>query len=338
MPRLTRTPLIAVACLLALVASACGVTAQKAAATVGTTPIKTSTIDSLAADAQYTAALQVVGVPTSSGVIGGTAARQVLAFEIQSVALHREVVRLGLRVPDEVTSSARESLQQQFAKMRKSHFDRLVRYLADRQVLEQRLDRLAGTSAKDRRLVYDGIPGQWDQVCVTVVAVSDTGANERAVRRAIDRGTKIGAFPKAVKGAQVVLDPSSSCVPLGSIPDELRTEIEQAPLHRVRGPVPLSGVGTAYAFEVASRPRVSFEQAGKQLQSVMSALQQAAQQQSAWQVWLALVLQQGVWVNPRYGSGVVSGSSGIDVLPPAVPRWTPVATGSSADSGSETAP
>ncbi len=312
---------------LVLVASGCGVAADDSAAVVGGTSITTSTIDELAADTQYTGALQIAGVPTPSGVIGGPAARQVLAFEIQRTALLHEVDRLGLKVSDADTSQALEQLQGQFAQMRKAHLERLAEYLAARQVLEQRLGKLDATSAADRRFVYDGIPGQWDQVCVTIVAVKDTSANARAVRRAIDRGTSIGGLVKAVKGAQQVIDPKTGCVPAGSIPSDLRVEIERAPLHRARGPVSLGGVGTAYAFEVQSRRHTAFGQAGDQLDAVMSALTQAAQQQAAAQIWTALVLQQGVWVNPRYGSGVVSGSSGLDVLPPSVPLFTPVATG-----------
>ena len=333
--RPVRAGLVALLCSSVLVAAGCGVAANDSAATVGGRSISASTVDDLAADQQFTAVLGAVGVPTAAGVVGGTTARQVLAFEIQRTALLEEVDRWGLQVTDQDRAQARDGLRQQFSKLSAGKLERLVDYVAAGQALEQRLAQLDPSSTKDLQLVYDGIPGQWDQVCLTAVQLPDRATVIRAAQRALDRGTALAEVPTKVKEARVVADPSQ-CYPKAVITEQLRTDIERARVKQVRGPIVIQGPqgGAAILYRVESVRHPSFTQARTELRQLVAQLQQQARQQAASRLWLGLVLQQGVRINPRYGSGLVPSSSGLDVQPPASPLGA-VGSGAAPTSGSQ---
>ena len=324
--------LVAPLCAIGLMAaSGCGVTADDAAATVGGATVSTATVDDMAGDAAFVGAvLQGAAPATDDGVLPGETARNTLSFEIQRTALLQEVDRWGLQVTDGDRSDARSRIDEQVPGLTKKNLDRLVEYVVATSVLEQRLGEVDADSDADLRLLYDGTPSLWDQVCLTAVQIPSTKAAERAARAALDSGTSLADLADKVDDAQLAAEPSQGCIARTQLPPAIRTDAEAAATKELRGPIVVEGAqgNVAYFYRVESTKQLSFAQAREDLASLAGALQQRAQQQAAAQLWLSLILQQGVTINPRYGSDLVVGSQGqLEITPPEAPAGAfPVAT------------
>lgn len=314
-----------------MAASGCGVTADDAAATVGNATVSTATVDDLAGDAAFVGAvLQGAAPATNDGVLPGDTARTTLSFEIQRTALLQEIDRWGLQVTDGDRSEARSRIDEQVPGLSKKNRDRLVEYVVATSVLEERLGEIDVESDADLRLLYDGAPGLWDQVCLTAVQIPSRRAAERAARAALDGGTSLADLADEVDDAQLAAEPSQGCIARTQLPPAIRTDAEAAATKEVRGPIVVEGAqgNVAYFYRVESTKRLSFAQARDDLASLADALQQRAQQQAAAQLWLSLILQQGVTINPRYGSELVVAAQGqLEVTPPQAPAGAfPVVT------------
>jgi hypothetical protein len=306
-----------------LAASSCGVAANDTAATVDGTTVSTATVDELAGDAQFVQALRQGSIPSANpAVLPGDDARAALTFEIQRVALLQEVERWGLQIPEQTRSQVRTGVAQQFPGMSKANIAHVVDYVAAQTVLEERLSKLDPKDTGDLRKLYDGAPALWDQTCLTAVGVPPTGSAERSAQRALDAGTSLTKLADKVKGAQLVADPSQGCVTATQLPTALRDDLAVATVREVRGPIVVTGAqgSTAYFYRIESTRKLTFDTAGKDLATLAQGLQQRAQQQAAAQAWISLVLQQGVTINPRYGSALVPSANGqLEVTPPQAP-------------------
>jgi hypothetical protein len=306
-----------------LAASGCGVAANDTAATVDGTTVSTTTVDELAGDPQFVQALRQGSVPSvNPAVLPGDDARAALTFEIQRVALLQEVERWGLKIPDQARSQVRAGIAQQFPGMSKANIAHVVDYVAAQTVLEQRLAKLDPTDKGDLRKLYDGAPALWDQTCLTAVSLPATGSAERSAQRALDGGTGLTGLAGKVKDAQLVADPAQGCVTATQLPSALRDDLKVATVREVRGPIVVTGArgATAVFYRIESTRKLTFDTAGKDLATLAQGLQQRAQQQSAAQAWISLVLQKGVTINPRYGSALVPSTSGqLEVTPPQAP-------------------
>ena len=81
----------------------------------------------------------------------------------------------------------------------------------------------------------------------------------------------------------------------------------------------------AFFYRVDESKRLAFgdDEAQGDLAQLAQALQQRAAQQQAAALWIGLVLQEGVEVNPRYGAGVSIDAQGqLSIEPPEAPPTT----------------
>ncbi len=305
----------------------CGVAADDTAATVNGEVIKASLVNELASSDAFVSAMSAQALKDQRvGVIDGDDARQVLAFLVQKVLLAQEVERWDAQVTDQDRSAAAQTIQQQAPQLSASQRAIVAEFLTDRQALNTRLSKLSAARESDLRAMYDALGPYWNQVCLTAVAVPS--ASVRAAQRALDRGSKLTDLPKRVTSVQLVAT-DKQCIPVSALPSVLRTSVHDAPGGAVIGPVRgiYPGDEAVLWFVVGSRRHLSFDDARDQLAQVAQSMAQQAVAS-----WLSLKIDEGVTVNPQYGSEVEVGQSGLTVSAPAVPLGTPV------DSGAPAAP
>jgi hypothetical protein len=317
-------PLLAVA----LVAVAgCGTTADTTAATVGDQAISTDTVDQLTRDAVFVqTVLNGTPPPEDQSVLPGDTARSSLLFEIQRTALMAELDRWGLEVTDQARDQARSSITQQLPqKVEAANLERLTDYVVANGLLEQRLAKLDPESDTDLRTLYDGAPSLWDRVCLAAVQMS--GDDIGTAQDALDGGTELEDLQDKVDGSQLVADPAQGCTSRSQLPKELRDDVALADDGQVRGPVVVATArgDVAFFYRVDESKRLAFgdDEAQGDLAQLAQALQQRAAQQQAAALWIGLVLQEGVEVNPRYGAGVSIDAQGqLSIEPPEAPPTT----------------
>lgn len=298
----------------ALAVTGCGVAADDTAATVGDTVISASLVNQLASSDKFMQAMTSQALTEQRvGVIDGGDARQVLAFLIQREVLAQEVERWGVEVTDQDRAAAAQAIEQNAPQLSASQRELVATFLADRDALGTRLAKLSASSEADLRRMYDSLGPYWDQVCLTAVAVPTDSV--RAAERALDRGTKLRDLPGRVKSTQVVAT-DRQCLAAANLPGALRSSIHDAPAAVLVGPVSgiYPGDQAVLWYVLGSRRHVSFEAARDQLRELAG---NVVQQGVA--AWLTLKVNQGVTIDPRYGSEVQVDSSGLTVTAPALP-------------------
>lgn len=332
--RITFLSVVAVTAAL-LAATGCGVSADDTAATVGGTVIKASLVNELAtSDAFMTAMTSQALKDQRAGVIPGDDARQVLAFLIQREVLAQEVERWDAQVTDGDRSKAEKTIEQQAPQLDASQRSLVAGFLADRDALAARLGKLSGSKDSDLRRMYDALGAQWDQVCLTAVAVPVDAV--AAARRALDAGTKLSDLSKRVKRAQVVAT-GDRCVAVRNLPSVLRDDVRRSATGVVVGPVSgiYPGDQAVLWYVVGSRRHLSFDAARDQLRQLAESLVQQGVAS-----WITLKVNEDVTINPRYGSEVQVEQSGLSVTPPPVPLGTATASpgGPTGGAGSSATP
>lgn len=302
--------------------TSCGVAADDTAATVNGTVIKASLVNDLASSDPFMSAMTSQALKDQrAGVIDGDDARLVLTFLIQREVLSQEAQRWGVEATDSDRATAEKAIQQQASQLTAPQRALVAGFLSDREALTARLAKLSASNDADLRAMYDRLGQYWDQVCLTAVAVpADV---EGAVERALGRGTKLADLPDRVKSVQVVLT-KRECLAVSSLPGALRSKVHGAARGVAVGPV--KGIypddKASIWFVVGSRRHTSFADARDQLKKLGESM---AKQGAA--TWLTLKLNQGVFVNPQYGSGVDVDQQGLTIVPPAVPLGTVAAPG-----------
>jgi hypothetical protein len=313
---LLRTVAATIAAAAVGITAACGVVADDRAAVVHDITIPTAGVDQLTRDATFIRS--VIGgesPPDTQSTLPGDTARSVLLFEIQRAALLHEAERWGVEVGDAARAEARQQVRRQIASERRVTrpvLDRLAEFLAARNAMDERFSELDPDSEQDLRAFYDGAPALWDRTCVVVVQVG-AGSVDRA-ERLVRQGATPREIADRVEESQLVADPEQSCLPLEQLPTELAASVAEAEVGRVVGPV-VEADGTGFVYRVTGTESLSFADARDEL----SALAESLGQQGVGP-WIGLTLLDGVWVNPRYGSGVVVGPTGeLQVAPPQAP-------------------
>jgi hypothetical protein len=302
-----------------LAATGCGVIADDTAATVGDTVIPASLVDELVRDDAFTTALTARAIQGQRpGVLDGTDARDVLSFLIAAEVQAQEVARFGVAPTGEdlegLKADAEEQIDQQAPRLKGKGRDVVLRYLVDGMALEDALSALESSSDEDLRLLYDGIPTYWDQVCMTAVVVPAAGVP--AARRALREGAELEELLGEIERSSLAATPER-CLPIAYLPDALAAAIETARPGRLVGPVEgaIEGADSVVWFRVERSGRLSFEDARDQLEEIAEA---AAQ--NGLRVWLNIRVNEDVTIDPQYGSRLfVSNDRGIVVEPPALP-------------------
>ncbi len=301
----------------ALGLASCGVAANDTAATVGDVTISATLVNQLAADDPFMSAMASQALDTQrEGVVEGDSARQVLAFLISNEVLAQEVQRWGAEV-DSDHSQAEQQIDEAAPNLKGRARDVVLRYLLDRAALQARFSELDPSSESDMRKLYDGIPGYWNQVCMTAVAVPAGSIAD--ARRDLSGGAELEDLEADVEGSTVVATPEQ-CIPVDSLPAVLRDRVTDGRTGVLVGPVEgvFDGDDAVVWLRVESVGVVPFEDAGPVLeQLIQSVVQQGVES------WLNLKLNEGVVVDPRYGSDVSVGRQGLTVLPPATPLGAP---------------
>lgn len=317
--RRTRSLLLAVSVGVALIVSACGVTANTTAATVGGRDVPVDDVTALVDDPAF-----ATGVGTGNeSTEAGDDARSVLTFLIERAAWLSELDRWGLEITDSDRAAAASQLDQQLAsagmsKLKARTRELLLDYGAAQTVLGKRFAQLDPEDEGDLRRLYASSKLQFQQVCLTVVQVPATGI--RAAQDRIDDGMSVDELVDAVKGSELVADPSQGCYAEVGLAGELRADLRLAPVGVTRGVVLTDdGAGgvTAYAYRLESRRTQTFSDAREDLAAAAEGL--AQQGPADWVQLIAL----GAQVNPRYGQDVVRTSSGFTVLAPQRPEQPP---------------
>jgi hypothetical protein len=312
--RRTRFLLLAATAGVALLASACGVTADTTAATVEGRTVPIEDVTELVEDPAFAQGAQNPNESVQSGEL----ARQALLFLIERAAWAAELERWGVQIDDAEREQLAAQLDEQIASSGEQVSERyrslLVDFQAARTALAQRFSQIDPESDDDLRRLYDGSELQWRQVCLTVVQLPTEGI-ERA-RGLVDDQVEVTEVAERIDGAAVVADPSQGCFAEVGLVPELRAELERASVGSTRGVVLADdGAGgvNAYVFRLEARRNLSFDEAREDLAAAAASL--AEQGPDQWVQLLTLDAQ----VNPRYGQGVVRAATGFEVQPPERP-------------------
>lgn len=302
----------------AVLGTGCGVAADDRAAVVGDEIVRTATVDDLARDAAFVAAVFQGQAPEGDSVLSGDLARDTLLFEIQRTATRQELERLGGEVTEDERQQALTLVEAQVpGRPSDATLEVLTGYVATTKALAARLGRLDPGSAEDLRLVYEGVPALWDRTCVLVVRAP--AASVEDLDALLEGGSDLRQAPDLIEGAKVLADPDQRCIPTAQLPAELRDGIRATPAGGSGGPVMLddpTGAAT-YAWRVRERRQVGFEAARDDLTQIVEAV--VGRPEDAVGQWVGLTLLDRVEVNPRYGRAGVSLTRGFQVLPPAGP-------------------
>lgn len=346
--RSARSLVTLTAVVVGLAASACGVTANTTAATVGD---QTISIDQLNA---------VIGDPAIVGPNDGGAsesrqpgglARAALMYEIQRVAWVEEAERWGVEVTDADRADAEAQLDAQLAQARVeltgATRQGAIDSTAAQNALLARFAEIDPTDESDLRLVHDGAPSRWRSWCLTVVAV--VPEDSERVERLLDDGVALEAVPDRVEGAEVIAT-SEQCYLGSELPVDLEAAVRATTVGERSAPVAttLTGGQALLYFDVERATDPTFDQAREDVITVAAGLRDAVEQlgvlsglgvdateeeiQMAQQMQEMAVTALRGWVedrmrsaevNPRYGSGIVARSAqlggGLEVAPPPVP-------------------
>lgn len=300
---------------LALLVSACGVTADTTAATVAGRDIPVDDVTALAADPAFNNGPGTGNESTQDG----TVARGVLLFLIQRAAWLAELERWGLEITDADRQAAGEQLDQQLqgtgtGQIRERSRELLLDYGAAQNLLTQRFAQLGRAGDEDLRRLYDGAPTRWRQVCLTVVRVPIERVD--AAESLVDDRVPVQDLADRLEGAEVVAQPADGCFPELELLPELRRELRDAPIGVTRGVVLATGSGggaEAFVFRLEERRRVSFDEARQEL---VAAAQRLAQEGPVSWVQAQTLLAE---INPRYGQQVQIGATGFTIEPPTAP-------------------
>lgn len=298
-----RAALVASVGVVSLVAGACGVAAPEEAASLDGRSVSTSTVDALATDEAF-AALLGFQVSDSDAVVAGATARSVLDFLLQGEALAAAAREQGLDVePDD--SAVAETIDGLRAQGYQFGVDDLSaeakqvlsRFLAADKALGEAGQGYGTPTDSDLRFVYDALEesGRWERTCVTMVGGPPEAAEDAL--DAIESGTPLAQVPDEVPEMQLAVDSEVQCATgadLATLPGDLATEVADAPLDEVVGPVEVTGVNQPLVviFTVSERGDQSFGDAREEMRAVVDASM------------LAVHTARNAVVNPRYGGPV----------------------------------
>jgi hypothetical protein len=295
------------------VVTACGVTADTTAGSVGDSTVSVDDVEALARDAEFIG-MQGEALPESR--LPGDLARTVLAFELERAALLDELSRWGLEVTEAERSAAETSLAADEAGEWEALAPRtrelLADYFAAQQVLAVHFAQL-GTDDDTLRRFYEASPALWAQTCATVVAFEPAEAD--AAVDALGGGTDLEALPDRIEGAEVVASADQQCIDDAQVLPQLREAFADAAIGDVPDPVVVeTGMPSAFLFRVDERRVVGFDDARPRLEEIVTSLAQQGPMP-----WVRLMLVHAE-IDPRYGSGVVQNPDGSVVIePPATP-------------------
>lgn len=313
--RRTRSLSLAVTAGLALIATACGVTADTTAATVEGRDIPVEDVSALVADP----ALSGQDVPQGESTEDGTTARNALMFLILREVVLAELERWDLQVTDADREAASAGLDAQFAEAgvgepSKRSRELLVELGAAQTLLSQRLAELDPGDDADLRRLYEGSPAKWRQVCLTAVRVPAEGIDR--AQALVERRVPVQDLPDRLEGAELIAQPSDGCFPELELFTELRSAVAGAPVGVTRGVVlteDAAGGITGYVFRLEERRTLPFDEVREVLAGQVE--QFATTGPASW-IQAQTVLAE---INPRYGQKVELSENGLTIEPPTAP-------------------
>lgn len=298
-----RTALAVSVGVVAVTAGACGVAAPEEAASFDGNSIPASTVDALVTDDAF-AALLGFEVSESDAVAAGASARSVLDFLLQGEALESAAREQGLDVEpdDSVVAETIQGLQAQGYEfdvddLSVEAMEVLSRFLAADQALGEAGQGYGTPTEADLRFAYDALEesGRWERTCVTMIGGPPEAVEEAL--SAIESGTPLAEVPEEVTDMQLAVDSEVQCATgadLATLPGDLATEVADAPIGEVVGPVEVTGANQPLVviFTVSERGAQSFEDAHDELEAVVVPSM------------LAVHTARDADVNPRYGGPV----------------------------------
>ena len=173
---------------LGVAATACGVTADTTAATVGDRSISIDDVDAVVEE-------QAIVGPAAAEVDEsrqpGDQARTALMYEIQRVAWIEEAERWGAEPTADHVAQAEQQLEAQLSGVQLSDEIRkgAIESAAAQNALLERFAEIDPTDETDLRLVYEGAPSRWRSWCLTVVGTSADQADR--VESLLDDGVAL---------------------------------------------------------------------------------------------------------------------------------------------------
>lgn len=313
--RRTRSLFLAVTAGLALIATACGVTADTTAATVEGREVSVEDVSTLVSDPALSGETIQLGESTEDG----TTARNALMFLILREVVLAEVERWDLQITDADREAASAGLDAQFAEAgvgepTERSRELLVELGAAQTLLSQRLAELDPANEQDLRRLYEGSPAKWRQVCLTAVRVPAEGIDR--AQGLVDRRVPVQDLPDRLEGAELIAQPSDGCFPELELFAELRRAVAGAPVGVTRGVVLVddaTGGVTGYVFRLEERRTLPFEEVREVLAGQVE--QFASAGPASW-IQAQTVLAE---INPRYGQKVELSENGLTIEPPTAP-------------------
>lgn len=320
MRRVRSTALLAGSLAGALLLSGCGVLADTTAASVGDEEVSVDTVNDLARDAEFMS--QVLGGDPAAddveSVLQGSTARTALGFEIQRAAWVHEASRLGVSIDD-----ARSEAEQQIDGAGLDGVGRaakaaLVELTAAQQAVIERYSQLNPDSDDDLRTLYDAVPAYWDRTCFSAAVAPAEAAD--ALTAALADHDDLESAVEAVDGAEFLPPSDANCAPLSLLPTELAGPLADTEIGDTTAAIVVEGPQGAvvYALHVEEERRFGLEDARPELEQFVDGFSSGSGVQQVLGLWTTL-LALNAEVNSRYGSGVTTGRSGIEVVPPPVP-------------------
>lgn len=315
--RIRPVQLVVLTVVLAVATTACGVTADTTAGSVGDRDVSVADVDALARDEVFVG-LPGEELPGSS--LPGDLARTVLAFELERAALHDELSRWGLSVDDSGRDAAAASLAAEdgagWEQLAPRSRELLADYFAAQQMLAAHFAQL--TPDDDTlRSFYDASPGLWSQTCATVVAFDP--ADVDAATSALDDGVELESLPERVAGAELVASADEQCIDDAQVLPQLREAFAEASVGEVPDALVVdTGMPSAFLFRVDERRVVSFDDARVQLEEIVGSLAEQGPMP-----WVRLMLVHAE-IDPRFGSGVVQNPDGSVLIEPPLAPPVPV--------------
>ncbi len=276
---LARRPVrsLALVGVLGVAATACGVTADTTAATVGERTVSIDDVNAVVDDPAIVGPA-VEGVDESRQP--GDLARTALMYEIQRVTWIEEAERWGVEPTPEQVADAEVQLDAQLAgagvQLSDDNRDRAIASSAAQNVLLERFAEIDPTDEDDLRLIYEGAPSRWRSWCLTVVAIPADGADR--VESLLDDGVALDEVADRVDDAELLATPDQ-CFVGSELPPELETAARDADGSQRPAPVETSlgaDQGLMY-FEVERASSSSFDEAREEVAFVAQNLQGAVE-------------------------------------------------------------
>lgn len=309
--------MLLVAAALGVAVTACGVTADTTAGSVGDRTVSAADVEALARDEVF---IGMPGQDLPESRLPGDLARTVLAFELERAALHEELSSWGLEVTDGDRDAAAAALAADegagWEQLAPRSREVLADYFAAQQALAAQFAQLTPDDETLRRF-YDAAPGLWEQTCATVVALDPTEVD--AAVAAVEEGTGLEELPEQLPGVELVASAEDQCVDDAQVLPQLRDAFGDADIGEVPDAVVIdAGMPSAFLFRVDERRVVDFEDARTQLEEIVGSLAQQGPMP-----WVRLMLVDAE-IDPRYGSGVVQNPDGSVLIEPPVTPPVPV--------------